>query len=112
MRNKRRRSSKKNKSNNIIIDHAIKTPLFAKSLNQFICEECFHTNLIIEDADKQTKVYSETKQRCNYCSKKTNQICVKDKEIAKSILEMSADKTIKEQKAFQMIKKTKDRKVK
>lgn len=104
--------SKKNKQNDIIIDNAKKIPLSRTCLNQFICEECFHTNLIIEDIARKTAILKEKRQPCNHCSKNTMQICVRDKEIIKSFLEMSTKKTQKEEKAFQMIKKSRSVKTK
>lgn len=106
----RNNKQKEKKQNNIIIDCAKTTPFFVKFLNQFICEECFHLNPILEDRDKKTEIYSETKQPCNYCSKKTMQICVGDRELTKAILEISANNTSEQEKALQIIKKSRSRK--
>lgn len=109
MRNKSNKGNgvyRNNKQNNIIIDCAKKTPLSAKFLNQFICEECFHLNPILEERDRETEIYSETKQPCNYCSKKTMQICVRDRELTKAILEISANNTSEQEKTLQIIKKS------
>ncbi|MCI8347033.1 MAG: hypothetical protein HFJ12_03680 [Bacilli bacterium] len=91
---------KKDKLKNSIIDNTKKTPLIETHLNQFICGECFNTNLIIEDIAEEKLIGSETIPPCNHCSNNTMQICVRDKEITKSFLEMSTKKTQKEEKDF------------
>lgn len=74
--------------------------------NQFICIECYRTNAIIENKSKATPLYQEKNIYCNTCNKETAQICVKDKTTTKVDLELTSDKTEKESKIYQMIKKS------
>lgn len=111
-RSKRRKRPDKPKKmirKNTIIDCTKNVPNLNKVLNQFICEECFCVSLVAEEDQNETPKYVEKQLLCSHCEKKTLQICIKDREFTKSILSMSKDRTKKEEKAFQMIKRSRRR---
>ena len=74
--------------------------------NQFICVECYRTNAIIENKSKVTPLYKEKNIYCNTCSKKTTQICIKDKIITKANLELTSNKTEEQNKTYKILKKS------
>lgn len=72
-------------------------------LNQFICLECYNVNLVEELNSRETKLYSDKDIPCSSCKKITTQTCVKDKKIKKAQLEMTAEKTEEESRAYQIM---------
>lgn len=72
-------------------------------LTQFICLECHNVNMAEELVTKETKLYSDKNIPCSCCKKVTTQICVKDKEIKKAQIEMTAVKTPEEERAYRIM---------
>lgn len=75
-------------------------------LTQFVCSECYNTNIKFESSDKQTPLYKEKREPCSCCDKKTIQICIRDKQLSKALLETTMEKSKQEEKAYQLIKKS------
>lgn len=102
MNNKQNKSKryKKNKrsSNNQIAFNSV--------LTQFICSECYNTDISFEITDRATPLYKEKRRNCPNCKEKTIQICLKDKQLSKIQLEINQSRNESEEKAYQLIKKS------
>lgn len=79
-------------------------------LTQFVCSECYSINIKFESSDKQTPLYKEKRGLCSCCDKKTIQICIRDKQLSKALLETTMEKSKQEEKVYQLIKKSTRRK--
>mgnify|MGYP006934497755 FL=1 len=79
-------------------------------LTQFVCSECYSINIKFESSDKQTPLYKEKRELCSCCDKKTIQICIRDRQVSKALLETTMEKSKQEEKAYQLIKKSTRRK--
>lgn len=75
-------------------------------LNQFICLECYSTNLVEESKNEETQLYADKNLKCHFCRKITPQICIKDKMLAKANLKMCKTRNIYEERAYQILKET------
>ena len=79
-------------------------------LTQFVCSECYSINIKFESSDRQTPLYKEKRELCSCCDKKTIQICIRDKQLSKALLETTMEKSKQEEKVYQLIKKSTRRK--
>lgn len=109
--NKKTKKRKKSqiRQRNLIVNNSGNEDIENIILNQFICAECYHTNLVLENIDKKTSLYQEKNILCTTCHKHTEQICVKDKSMTKAVLETSISRSFSEEKTFRMIKKSNNR---
>jgi len=86
---------------------AKKVGISSSTLNQFVCLACHSINLVEESIQNETELYGDKDTYCRVCQNVTPQICIKDKTLTKTRLEMTTQRTPYEERAYQaLINKT------
>ena len=91
------------------INNKIKVPHKKCELSDFICTQCYNITKLSEVRGEQTAKYSTKKMYCYVCKENTKHMNIKDKEITEKVLEVTMDRDFSEEKAFQLIKKSNNR---